>query len=608
MRVRARANACVVLSAVLLSGALPSRAAQDAEVAAKEDELRNGARQNPYACLGGYEALSSGHSIGEMADELRALQGRISEEKSRGRSDERAVDLCVAARLKARLGAGDAADDFERAIAAAPHEPGYELFAGMYWAGVRGARRPLVERAEVHFYRGLAKLRDLQAAGTLQPFHLVVEDWIEKQLLVLYQQDGAQLLPGKAHRPRPWGLYMPGLAFSSQVLAAQDTRDFFYNSEMRQFTGEANFAASDLRAGRAFDDREAWDLARAPRRLETRNRLRLRHNWLGAIDLLHSYAFSPQSQIVNYYDPNAAFADVSVFQVGVGYDRTFSLYPLFDLRLAGAYHQGRRQGVVEFEPTEIEPFTAVEARPSFSRFIGSDKVTLDLSYVWLNFAARPGGVVDDRLRRRDIRGARLEYALYAPLLLPVFGGEGWARTATRGWYFWVGAVDDRELWGLHTVLERDLYVGTRWNGPGRFEITAQGTYSFTNTEKVNPNDLTPKVYTERGAGFTSARAILTPQVRLIDQEAIPGVPAGALGFGVDMVNLVFPLQADFAVAGRGDYANVRAGTEIWLKLLGTGIGGAGVLVTLGYDFQYFTSLGKGLHLGHAALRLGWGEL
>jgi hypothetical protein len=45
-----------------------------------------------------------------------------------------------------------------------------------------------------------------------------------------------------------------------------------------------------------------------------------------------------------------------------------------------------------------------------------------------------------------------------------------------------------------------------------------------------------------------------------------------------------------------------------MKLFGTGVGGAAVLITVGYDFQYFHRLGKGLHLGQAALRLGWGRL
>src|SRR4029453_10999789 len=128
-----------------------------------------------------------------------------------------------------------------------------------------------------------------------------------------------------------------------------------------------------------------------------------------------------------------------------------------------------------------------EPPPSLCRFVGRDVAPVALSYAHLGFASRPGGVVDDRLRRRDIRGARIEYARYAPVLLP--GADGWERRPIRGWHFYAGAVDDRELWGLHTVVERDVYGGTRFGGSGRFDLTVQGGYSFTNTQKVNPNNL-----------------------------------------------------------------------------------------------------------------------
>jgi len=581
---------------------------------AENADLRVQSRENPFSCVGAYEALTGGgRTLDEMRDELRALLARLesdSREKKAGPDVDRAAELCVAGRLKARLGHQDASDLLEAAIRAAPHEPGYELFAGMYWAGMRGARRPLLERAERHFYAGLAKLKDLRARGQALSFHDVVEDWLHKQLLVLYQEDGAQLLPWKAYRPWPGGRWAPGLAFSSQLRFAQDTRDFFYNSEMRQFTGEAAFASSDLRAGAAFDARDAWDLVRAPHRFEVQNRLRLRHAWLGALDALHSYMFSPQSQIQNFYDPQSALSDVTVFLLGLGYERGFSLYPLFDLRLAGSFSRGTRRGTVEFEPQELEHFNQLEAHPSFSRFFGSDKVTLDLSYVLIDLADAPSGVVDDRLRRRDIRAARLEYALYSPLLLPSFsdGDFGLRRTATRGWYFYVGAVDDREAWGVHTLVRRDLFAGTRYNGPGRFEITVQGTYYTSNTRGYNPNRNPPLLYSEVGQDYSSARLSLLPQIRLVDQETLPGVPQSALGFGVDMLNLVFPLHADRALDGGRDFENLRGGMELWMKVFGTGFGGPAVLLTLGYDFQYFYRLQKSLHLAQVALRLGWGRL
>jgi hypothetical protein len=582
-------------------------------VRAADVDPRVTSKLNPFACLGGSDALTGGgRTMAEVGDELRALLGRIDVRTAApaAADPERAVDLCVAARLKARLGQADAAEYFERAIAAAPREPGFELFAGIYWATMRGARRPLLERAEAHLYAGLDKLARLRERGDALAFHDTVEDWIHKRLLVLYQQDGLQLLPWKAYRQGPGGLVAPGLSFSSQLRVAQDTRDFFYNSEMRQFTGEANFAASDLRASRSFDSRDAWDIARAPRRFEATNRLRLRHNLFGAVDALYKYATAPKSQIRDFYDPNGELVDVTVVQYGLGYSKTVSLYPLFDVRLAGGYQKGRRQGTLEFEPQAVDEFTQIDAHPSIARFIGTDVLTLDLTYVRLDFSGRPGGVLDDRLRRRDIRGGRVEYAIYSPLVLPssASGELGWERTATRGLYLFAGAVDDRELFGRHTVVNQDFFAGGRFAGVQRWSFMLQGTGRLTNTEEVNPNLEAPQVFSEPGQKQRSGRASFITQVRLIDEEAIPGVPPSHLGVGVDMMNLVFPLHYDRAFEGRRDYENVRAGVELWTKLFGLGVGGAAVLVTVGYDFQYFQRLGKGMHLGQAALRLGWDEL
>ncbi len=596
------------LGLALLTGERPA--------AAEDVDPRVNSRENPFACLGGSDALTGGgRTLAEMGDELRALLGRVEGDSaavhSTAERQDRAVDLCVAARLKARLGHGDAAAYFDRAIAAAPREPGFELFAGIYYATMRGARRPLLERAETHLYAGLEKLARLRARGEALAFHDTVEAWIQKRLLVLYQQDGQPLLPWKAHRYDGRGLWAPGLAFSTQLRVSQDTRDFFYNSEMRQFTGEANFAASDLRAAKGFDARDAWEIARAPRRFEAQNRLRLRHNLIGAIDLHHRWSLAPGSQIRSFYDPNepGGLVDVEVGELGVGIDRTVSLYPLFDLRLAGGYRKGTRRGTIEFEPLEVDEFTLYEARPSVSRFIGSDVLTLDAVYVRLDFAGRRGGAVDDRLRRRDIRAGRLEYAIYSPLVLPSQGSEtGWERTATRGIYVYAGAVDDRELWGAHAVVAQDYFGGVRFAGIERWSYQLQGTGRFGNTTVVNPNSDPPRVHSEPGLDHKSARGTFITQVRLIDEEAIPAVPASYAGFGVDMMNLVFPVHYDRTIEGRSDYDNVRAGVELWTKIFGLGTGGAAFLITVGYDFQYFPNLGKAMHLGQAAFRLGWDQL
>src|SRR5207244_2885548 len=55
---------------------------------------------------------------------------------------------CVTAELMRRVGDGRAAAYYEKAIAAAPGEPGYELWYGYYLRNVRGPGHPLDEAAE----------------------------------------------------------------------------------------------------------------------------------------------------------------------------------------------------------------------------------------------------------------------------------------------------------------------------------------------------------------------------------------------------------------------------------------------------------------------------
>jgi hypothetical protein len=62
------------------------------------------------------------------------------------------------------------------------------------------------------------------------------------------------------------------------------------------------------------------------------------------------------------------------------------------------------------------------------------------------------------------------------------------------------------------------------------------------------------------------------------------------------------------VQGGNDYENVRAGLQIWTKIIGEGFWGTTFLVTAGGDYQYFYHLHKGFPMFQAALRMGWGDL
>src|SRR5256885_5607066 len=49
--------------------------------------------------------------------------------------------------------------------------------------------------------------------------------------------------------------------------------------------------------------------------------------------------------------------------------------------------------------------------------------------------------------------------------------------------------------------------------------------------------------------------------------------------------------------------NVRAGAELWGKLVSTGLRGTTFLVTAGYEAQWFHRLDKLVHLGRVELRI-----
>lgn len=567
-----------------------------------------GPRLSPFECYGRYESATGNRTMSQIRVELEKKLDQLAEEGEP--ATVRAMKSCVIARLKQRLGDTDAGEWFEKSIELDPNEPGYELFFGMYWSGARGARAPVLEEAETHFYRALDKLEALEKSGKAAEYHAVVREWTEKRLLVLYQQDGQPLLPWKAYEYDGSGRSAIGAFASVRALISKDTRDFFYNSESRTFTGERLFAESDVRAARALTPREIWDLARAPLRTQLDGRLRLRHNFVGALDLLYSRQTAEAAQIESFYNPTSNFVDVGVQQLGAGYERVFPLYPLFDFRLAGSYRRVERRGVMEFLPNRTETFDMVEVKPSFSRFIGSDKLTLDLVYVRMDISDLPGGVPEQAMRDKIIRGGKLEYALYSPVTFPAFpfGSAEPFRSATRGWSFYVGAVQDDETYGLRRVTRRDLYAGTRFDGPDRWAAQLQGTYYQSRTTVIDPNEAEPVERTDTRQNFSSAKASLILQARGIDEQALPGIAPSAAGFSPDMLNFVVPLHFEAATEGPNDYDNFRGGAEVWFKVFQKGIGGTAFLLTAGYDAQYFYNIDKLMHLVSGGVRMGWGDL
>jgi hypothetical protein len=564
-----------------------------------------GPELNPFECLGRYESATRARSISEMRAELSKRLDPIYE--SGEPPTVRAMKFCVVALLKSRLGDSDAGAYYERAARENPVEPGYELFFGSYYSGFRGAHRPVLELAEAHYYRALEKLESLKRDGLYREYHAVVEEWVRKRLLVLYQEDGQPLLPWKAYPQHSSGLFAPGLSASSQLSVSQDTRDFYWHDEMRSFTQEANFVSSDLRA-RTITPLQAFNIARAPIRYRIQDRVRLRQTFLGAFDFIHEYSRANEAQITSYYlsppGDNLPLNDVTVHQLGGGYNRVFPLYPLFDLRIEGSIQRVQRRGAVEFLPDREEDFNLYELKPSLSHFLGPDKVTIDGTYVLLDLADAIGGVTDERQRKEIVRAVRIEYALYRPFVYPFED----TRTATRGFYLYGGAVQDDKVYGLRTVTTRDIFAAFRYEGAGPLDLTVQGTYLTARTTFVDPTQVHPTEVTDPAQTSANLRTNAVVQIRVINPDAIPGIPTSTLGFVPDMLNVVIPISHDLGLTGRKDYENIRGGIELWFKVFGTGIGGTAVLMTAGYDCQYFYRIHKTLNMAHAALRIGWGDL
>jgi hypothetical protein len=619
-----------------------------------------GPELNPFECYGRYQYATENRTIAEMQHELDQRLAWLDEA---GQPDTvYAIKLCVIGKLKARLGDMDAWSYYERSLKADPVEPGLELWAAQYWTMHRGARRQVTEPGEQHYYAALRKLAAIKKAGRWKDYHTVVEDWVRHDLTVLYQMDGLPLLPFKAYPQNSSGLNAPGVTIGSQLRFARDTRDFFFNNEYRQFTGEMVFANSPIRQGGTpagfgggpLDARQQWDLARAPLRFQLENKLRIRQNAIGTIDLLHAYLRQGSfglsnidgSQVWSFYNPNnscannrvcaplfPSFTDIQVQQVGLGYERVIPLYPLFDLRLAGTVQRVWRDGIVEFhpwnaaverpdgsifDPNRRETLNLYEFKPSISRFLGADKLTINGVWAVLDnpqgtFDAPPGlstGGGDEQLRRKVIRAINFEYGMYHPLVLPTFefGRLSTYRTPTRGLYIFGGVADDAERWGSHEVQGTDYYLGTRFEGPHWTDFTLQGIWEQTNTIVGETDGRGNFVSSFPGQLFSSFRSVFVLQYRVRSYDTFPGMPPSHAGFGSDMLNLVFPFFWDKSTGGPSTYENVRGGAQLWTKLIGEGIGGTTFLVTLGADYQYFYNLHKGIPIGQIAIRMGWGDL
>jgi hypothetical protein len=567
----------------------------------------DGPEINPFACQGQAEAVESDRTIGQVQFELEKKMDPIFVPTDP--ATVRAIKLCVVAELKKRVGAADAIDYYERAIAENPDEPGFEMFAGRYYGGARGAKGPVADLAETHYYRALAKLDALRAAGRYRDFHAIVEEYVQKGLLTLHQQDGMPLNPFRAYPERASGRYIPELAIATQDTVSADTRDGAGANESGGFAAEAGLFV--IRNRRQPEAADLYDIVRKPLRIKSDNQLRLRLAYFGAVDLTYSIVKAKDAMITSFDKP-AIHNDIDVKEIGGAYERTFPLYPLFDLNVRGGIRRVHRVGVVEYLPNCAQDFNVYEVRPALSRFVSSDKLTVGGTFVFMdiqpiNCAGGPDPTDPLNVRGRRIAAATFEYAFYSPLLLPQLslGSLRPYRTPTRGLYLSGGYVNDNEVFGDHRAINETIYGGIRLEGPGAFDIgltesmyNASGTITQPDGSEA-PND---------ALSGRSLRSSLVVGARIINPDETPGMPGSWAGFAAHSLNWVFPASFDKVLAGRNDFENFRIGTQVWWQMFGTGFGGPAFLVTAGYDYQYFYRIPKHMHNVSVTFRIGWRDL
>jgi hypothetical protein len=567
----------------------------------------DGPEINPFVCQGRSEVAQADRSVSQIGDELDKKMNPILEGWEP--ATERAIKYCVIAELKKRIGHGDAADYYEKAIAENPDEPGFEFFMGRYYGGARGTKVVPFEMAEKHLYRALEKLEKLKEQGRYRDYHKVVEDHTRKGLLSLHQQDGLPLLPWKAYPQRPSGYLAPGLSVTGELYIAQDTRDGPGGNEMGQFSAEAGLR----RFRRPADEvtaREKYDIVRAPLRTRYRAGALLRHTYAGLFMLEYIQQHAEKAAIPVFSFPSDPKTDIDVKQFALSYQRVIPLYPALDFGIFAAAQQVQRTGTVEYFPDYTQDFRVYEVRPSISRFISSDKLILSATYVYMDIPDLPDSIDPNpvtKVRGRSISAVNAQYAFYSPLLLPAlhYGSLRPYRTPTRGLYLNAGYVNDNEVFGDHRTINETIFGGVRLEGPGKWNIGVTESY-FMTTGKVADAQGVETVDADMSSD--SLRSQLTITRLLVNPDETPGVPKEVGPFASDSLNWVFPLSYDKALSGNTDFENFRVGTQLWWKVYGTGLWGTTFLATIGYDYQYFFNINKHMHNAGLTLRMGWGDL
>lgn len=364
--------------------------------------------------------------------------------------------------------------------------------------------------------------------------------------------------------------------------------------DARRFTSEAMFAASRFRKAQPLRDDELQAIARAPLRAEFMARSRLRSWPLGAIDIWYRQSQIYGGEITSFQLPTVA-NDIVVSELGASLSRALDVSPAFDLLVAGDYRRVHRVGVVESAPDQSQDFNAFTFRPTIARFLGPDKASLSAAYTVMAIPDVAGGVIAERARGRMITSLDANLAInrlvIPPLQLPTLR-------------MFAGIAQDDERFGIRTVRRRDVHLGLGLPRLRRWGVTVQASV-FSGLVDVRPRDPAQIAGDDPQQSNAQYRTTVVLLRRLIDEDARPGLPRETHGVRLSLLNAMVTVRHDVALRGLAAYENLRGGFELWTKAFVPGMRDTAVLLSAGYDNQYFYKIGKDLHVVHLGMRMGW---
>jgi hypothetical protein len=556
------------------------------------DVLPPDAPQVPgFVCLGESEALLRGTSLKELKQERDKYLNWINQKLVP--PERMAHTHCVVAELMRRIGDMRADEHYKEAIRLNPKEPAYQLWYTRYWQWSRGAGAANAANTHEHALTALDELEGFQGITQTGSTNEVATEWSQRQLLTLTQEDGLPLLPWNAYPFKKRKHNYPQVSLIAYGDSARDTNDFWDFADTRKLTTEAQIAA-DRDADHVLTKDQLLTILRAPYRVDSQARLRLRQSWLGTFDLYYRRSKLYNAQIVSYDDIDWK-TDVNLQEMGVAYRRTINLYPLFDFTIDANYGRQQRTGVVETLPWVTEDINVYTVSPTLSHFVGPDKLSVGGTYVYFDIPDRPEPALDQSQRQRTIKAGFVDYAIYRPIRFPqVQAGTLTARRQyTRGWHWFATGMWDDERFGSTMVRRRAYGGGTTLKGIQGYDIGLYGTYMSGASEL--DRELLKQLQNSQ------ARGTFRIMKRLVDEDITPGIPKKVL----TSLNMNVVVRNDRALIGPKDFESVRATVDLWAKFLALNVRGTSFLVNASVSYQYFYHLDKGYVLGQLSARMGW---